>query len=291
VSAAPGGIVNAMSCDVEDYFQVQAFFAHLDRADWPRQESRVERNTDRVLALLDEAGVQATFFTLGWVAERHPEVVSRIVAGGHELASHGMAHFRADGQNPSEFRADVSRARTLLEDVGGVPVRGYRAASFSIGVGNLWAFDVLAEAGYAYSSSIYPVQHDIYGMPEAPRAPFRPRGANGVLEVPIATVRLMGRNLQCGGGGYFRLLPYGFSRWAIDRVNRVEGRPSVFYFHPWEVDPEQPVIPGIGLKTRIRHYTNLGRMADRLARVLRDFRWDRMDRVFLAEDKTTRRAA
>ena len=285
------GIVNAMSCDVEDYFQVQAFFAHVDRADWPRQESRVERNTDRVLALFDAAGVKATFFTLGWVAERHPEVVRRIVAQGHELASHGMAHYRADAQSPEAFRADVTQAKRLLEDVGGVPVRGYRAASFSIGAGNQWAFDVLAEAGYAYSSSIYPVRHDIYGMPEAPRAPFRPRGAGGILEVPIATVRLLGRNLQAGGGGYFRLLPYGLSRWAIGRINRVERRPSVFYFHPWELDPEQPVMPGIGLKTRVRHYTNLDRMAGRLARLLGTFRWDRMDRVFLAEDMAARRAA
>lgn len=284
-------VVNAMTCDVEDYFQVQAFFDHIDRNDWPSRESRVERNTDRVLALFDTAGVKGTFFTLGWVAERYPQVVRRIVAGGHELASHGMAHFRADAQTPDAFRADVSRSKRLLEDVGGVPVQGYRAASFSIGARNLWAFEALAEAGYAYSSSVYPVKHDIYGMPEAPRAPFRPEGGNGLLEVPISTVSLFGRNLPCGGGGYFRLLPYGYSRWAIDRVNRTEGRPTTFYFHPWEVDPDQPVTPGIGLKTRIRHYTNLGRMADRLARVLREFRWDRMDRVFLAPAQAQRRAA
>jgi polysaccharide deacetylase family protein (PEP-CTERM system associated) len=284
-------VVNAMTCDVEDYFQVQAFFDHIDRKDWPSCEPRVERNVERVLELFDGAGVKGTFFTLGWVAERHPEVVRRIVAQGHELASHGMAHFRADAQTPDEFRADVSRAKRLLEDVGGVPVRGYRAASFSIGAKNLWAFEVLAECGYAYSSSVYPVKHDIYGMPEAPRAPFHPNGTNGLLEVPISTVNLFGRNLPCGGGGYFRLLPYGYSRWAIGRVNRMEQRPTTFYFHPWEVDPGQPVTSGIGLKTRIRHYTNLGRMAGRLARVLREFRWDRMDRVFLAPDQAQRRAA
>jgi polysaccharide deacetylase family protein (PEP-CTERM system associated) len=284
-------VVNAMTCDVEDYFQVQAFFEHIDRKDWPSREPRVERNMDRVLELFEGAGVKGTFFTLGWVAERHPQIVRRIVAQGHELASHGMAHFRADAQTPDEFRADVSQAKRLLEDVGGVPVRGYRAASFSIGAKNLWAFEVLAECGYAYSSSVYPVKHDIYGMPEAPRAPFRPNGANGLLEVPISTVNLFGRNLPCGGGGYFRLLPYGYSRWAIGRVNRIERRPTTFYFHPWEVDPDQPVTPGIGLKTRVRHYTNLGRMAGRLARVLREFRWDRMDRVFLAPDQAQRRAA
>jgi polysaccharide deacetylase family protein (PEP-CTERM system associated) len=284
-------VVNAMTCDVEDYFQVQAFFEHIDRKDWPSREPRVERNMDRVLELFEGAGVKGTFFTLGWVAERHPQVVRRIVAQGHELASHGMAHFRADAQTPDEFRADVSQAKRVLEDVGGVPVRGYRAASFSIGAKNLWAFEVLAECGYAYSSSVYPVKHDIYGMPEAPRAPFHPQGANGLLEVPISTVNLFGRNLPCGGGGYFRLLPYGYSRWAIGRVNRIERRPTTFYFHPWEVDPDQPVTSGIGLKTRIRHYTNLGRMAGRLARVLREFRWDRMDRVFLAPDQAQRRAA
>ena len=284
-------IVNAMTCDVEDYFQVQAFFEHIDRKDWPSREPRVERNMDRVLELFDDAGVKGTFFTLGWVAERHPQVVRRIVAQGHELASHGMAHFRADAQSPDEFRADVSRAKRLLEDVGGTPVRGYRAASFSIGAKNQWAFEALAECGYAYSSSVYPVKHDIYGMPEAPRAPFHPKGANGLLEVPISTVNLFGRNLPCGGGGYFRLLPYGYSRWAISRVNRIERRPTTFYFHPWEVDPDQPMTSGIGLKTRIRHYTNLGRMAGRLARVLREFRWDRMDRVFLAPDQAQRRAA
>jgi polysaccharide deacetylase family protein (PEP-CTERM system associated) len=285
------GVVNAMTCDVEDYFQVQAFFDHIDRKDWPNRSPRVEQNTDRVLALFDEAGVKGTFFTLGWVAERHPQVVRRIVAQGHELASHGMAHFRADAQTPDEFRADISHAKALLEDVGGVAVLGYRAASFSIGARNLWAFDVLGECGYAYSSSVYPVKHDIYGMPEAPRTPFRPKGANGVLEVPISTVSLFGRNLPCGGGGYFRLLPYAYSRWAIGHVNRSERRPTVFYFHPWEVDPEQPVTPGVGLKTRVRHYTNLGRMAGRLARVLRAFRWDRMDHVFLAPEQARQRAA
>lgn len=291
MSQNPVSVVNAMTCDVEDYFQVQAFFDHIDRRDWPAKESRVERNTDRVLDLFAQAGVKGTFFTLGWVAERHPAVVRRIVEQGHELASHGMAHFRADAQTTEEFRADVSRTKALLEDVGGVPVVGYRAASFSIGAGNLWAFDVLGECGYTYSSSVYPVKHDIYGMPEAPREPFRPKGPNGVLEVPISTVSMFGRNLPCGGGGYFRLLPYGYSRWAINRVNRLEHRPTVFYFHPWEVDPDQPVTPGIGLKTRVRHYTNLDRMAARLARVLREFRWGRMDHVFLDRPEPRRQAA
>ncbi len=270
--------VNAMSVDVEEHFQVSAFEGVVDRAQWDRQPSRVEANTDAVLALFDEAGIQATFFVLGWVAERCPTLVRRIVAAGHELASHGWSHVRATEQSRAEFAEDVRRARAVLEDVGGVAVVGYRAASYSIDERNWWAFEVLAEAGYRYSSSIYPVRHDLYGVPDAPLVPFRPRGVE-ILEVPVSVVELAGRRLPAGGGGFFRLYPYALSRWAIGRVNAA-GRPAVFYFHPWEIDPEQPRIPGAPARSRLRHYLNLSRMRPRLQRLLRDFRWDRMDRVF-----------
>jgi polysaccharide deacetylase family protein (PEP-CTERM system associated) len=224
--------------------------------------------------------VRATFFTLGWVARRHPDLVRRIVAAGHELASHGARHHRVAELTPQQFRDDVSGSKWLLEDLAGVEVRGYRAPSFSIGRNTLWAFEVLAGAGYAYSSSVFPIRHDLYGMPEAPRAPFRPFGLDGFVEIPMTTVRIRGRNLPCSGGGYFRLLPYRYSRWGIERVNRVERRPAVFYFHPWEIDPDQPRQRGISWKSRLRHYTNLGRMAGRLERLLADFKWDRMDAVY-----------
>jgi polysaccharide deacetylase family protein (PEP-CTERM system associated) len=283
VAAAAAATLNAMSVDVEDYFQVQAFADRIDRADWDRLECRVEANTNRLLDLFDDAGVKATFFTLGWVAERYPGLVRRIVADGHELASHGLAHVRADSQTPAQFRADIRRAKQVLEDAGGAAVRGYRAATFSIGPRNLWAFAVLAEEGHAYSSSLYPVRHDFYGMPEAPRFAFRPDGGNGLLEIPLSTVRLGGRNLPCSGGGYFRLFPYAVSRRLLQRVNRHDRRPCVFYMHPWEVDPMQPRQRGVGFKTRFRHYTGLSRMQPRLSRLLRDFAWGRMDQAFAAE--------
>lgn len=281
-------IVNAMSVDVEDYFQVSAFANHVRRDDWTSLPSRVERNTEKVMGLFADAGVKATFFTLGWVAERHKDLIRRIVAEGHELASHGFAHFRATDQTREEFRDDIRRTKAILEDAGGVPVQGYRAASFSIGAGNLWALEVLAEEGYGYSSSIYPVRHDHYGMPDAPRFAHRPAGEAGVLELPISTVRLGGRNLPVGGGGYFRLVPYGAFRWALSRLNRDDLQPAIFYFHPWEVDPDQPRPGGLSAKTRFRHYLNLARMEGRLAAMMSDFAWDRIDRVFLAEDQARR---
>ena len=280
-SAAP--MVNAMTVDVEDYFQVQALAEAYPRSRWDSQSSRVERNTERVLSLFADHGVKATFFTLGWVAERHKALTRRIVDNGHELASHGYEHVRADSQSREAFAADVGRTKRILEDIAGVPVAGYRAATFSIGRANLWAFEVLAEEGYTYSSSIYPIHHDNYGMPDAPRFAFRPLADGDFLEVPISTVSLAGSNLPCGGGGYFRLLPYACSKLAIGRLNRREGQSSVFYFHPWEIDPDQPRPDRVGLKTRVRHYTNLGRMEARLSRVLSDFRWDRMDRVFMTK--------
>lgn len=276
----PPTITNALTVDVEDYFQVSAFEPHIRREDWDTVPCRIERNMDRILDLFCELDVQATFFTLGWVAERYPHLIRRIVAEGHELASHGYEHVRVVNQDPAAFRSDVTKTKTLLEDLSGVEVQGYRAASYSIGEKNLWALDVLHEAGYRYSSSIYPIKHDLYGMPRAPRFAFRPK-PDGILEIPVSTVTLGGRKLPCGGGGYFRLFPYALSRWAIRRVNVQDEQACLFYFHPWEIDPEQPRQRGLPIKTRIRHYLNLTRTEARLRRLLRDFNWDRMDRVFL----------
>lgn len=275
------GTVNALTIDVEDYFQVSAMARYIDRGSWDRVECRVEANVERILALLSERGVSATFFTLGWVAERYPSLVRRIAEQGHEVASHGYGHHRVTELSAAQFREDVIRARRILEDACGCRVLGYRAPSFSIGRTSLWALDVLMEAGYRYSSSIYPIHHDHYGMPEAPR--FAHRLTNGLLEIPMTTLRLAGRNLPSSGGGYFRLLPYAASRWMISQVNRRDHRSAVFYFHPWEIDPDQPRIDGIDLKTRFRHYLNLDRTEARLGRLLRDFQWSRMDRIFIAE--------
>ena len=219
---------NAMTIDVEDYFQVSAFAPHIARDSWPRRECRVEANVERILRILDDGGVVATFFTLGWIAERYPQLVRRIVAGGHELASHGYGHLRASDQSRGSFLEDISSSKAILENLGGQPVLGYRAPSFSIGPANLWALDTLQEAGYRYSSSIYPIHHDHYGMPDAPRFAFYPNGAQGLLEVPITTLRVMKRNLPAGGGGYFRLMPYVMSRWMMRRINQQEQQPAIF---------------------------------------------------------------
>ena len=275
-----GRRLNAMTVDVEDYFQVEAFANVIDRGDWDRMPRRVERNTDRLLELFETAGIKATFFVLGWVATRHEPLVRRIVAAGHELASHGSDHLRADRQSPEQFRADVRKAKRVLEDIGGVPVRGYRAATFSIGRSNWWAFEVLSEEGYAYSSSIYPIAHDLYGMPDAPRTPFFPTGS-GFVEIPLTTLRAFRRNFPFGGGGYFRLFPYPVFRLGISRINGHDRIPCVFYCHPWEIDPDQPRQARAPWKSRLRHYLNLGRMERRLARLARDFAWGRMDEVFL----------
>lgn len=272
-------ITNALTIDVEDYFQVSAMAPYIARSEWDERECRVEANVDLILELLARRGVRATFFTLGWIAERYPQLVRRIVSGGHELASHGYGHERASDLNRAQFSDDIIRARGLLEDIGGVPVIGYRAPSFSIGEGNLWAFDCLQEAGYRYSSSLFPIRHDHYGMPDAPR--FAHAVRNGFLEVPASTVHLAGRNLPCSGGGWFRLMPYALSRWMIRRVNAVDGQAAVFYLHPWEVDPGQPRVAGIDARTRFRHYVNLDKVHGRLDALLRDFSWGRMDEIFL----------
>jgi polysaccharide deacetylase family protein (PEP-CTERM system associated) len=272
-------IVNAMSVDVEDYFQVSAFEKYILRDTWDSLQWRVEANTDRCMELFDEAGIKATFFILGCVAERYPALIKRIAEAGHEIASHGYSHIRVTDFTPDEFRQDIVTTKTILEDTSGQEVIGYRAPSYSIGRNNLWALDVLAETGHHYSSSIYPIRHDLYGMPEAPRFAFKVNGSRFV-EVPVTTVQILGNKLPCGGGGYFRLLPYGWSKWALRRVNERDKQSGVFYFHPWEIDPNQP-RQQVGMKSRFRHYTNLGRMEDRLRTLLAEFHWGRMDHVFL----------
>lgn len=275
-------IRNAMSVDVEEWFQVQAFSGVIPRADWDGLGTRVEASTDRILARFAEAGVRATFFILGWVAERQPQLVRRIAAAGHEIASHGYGHELVSRIGETRFRTDIRHARRILEDVSGMAVRGYRAPTFSVGPAiTPWAHRVLAEEGYAYSSSVFPVGHDLYGAPDAPRAPHVP-DPDGVPELPMTTLRLMGRNLPCAGGGWFRLAPYPLFRAALRRVNGTERSSGVFYFHPWEVDPGQPRLADAPVRARFRHYARQGSMEARISRLLRDFAWGRIDEVFAA---------
>jgi len=267
-----------MTVDVEEYFQVSAFDPYVNRKNWGDYPSRVEHSTDRILEIFDKHQVRGTFFTLGWVAEKFPELVKRIVDSGHELASHGWDHVMVTRFDEQQFFDDVSKAKRVLEDVGGVEVVGYRAPSYSFTDNNKWAHGVLADAGYRYSSSVAPIKHDLYGMPDAPR--FRYLAADSrVTEFPITTTKLAGRNLPCGGGGWFRLYPYPVSRWAINRVH-AEQQSAIFYFHPWEIDPGQPKIKGVSLKTHFRHYQNLSRMEVKLAELLNDFEWGTMSEVF-----------
>jgi polysaccharide deacetylase family protein (PEP-CTERM system associated) len=275
------GLPNAMSVDVEDWFQVQAFAGTIARDAWDGLERRVEANTDRILAQFAEAGVAATFFTLGWVAERHPALIRRIVAAGHELASHGHGHELVSAIGEAAFRADIRRAKRVLEDAGGVAVIGYRAPTFSINARTPWAHAVLAEEGHLYSSSVFPVKHDLYGAPEAPRGPHRPH-PDGVVELPMTTLPMAGRNLPLSGGGWFRMAPYAAFRAGLRRVNAA-GMRGLFYFHPWEVDPGQPRVAAAPLRSRLRHYVGLAGMEAKVARLLRDFRWGRMDAVFAPE--------
>ena len=276
-------IANALSVDVEDWFQVGAFEKVIDRSDWDGLEQRVERNGQAVIDLFERAGVKATFFTLGWVAERFPALIRRAADAGHEIASHGWDHKRVFTMDAAEFRADIGRARAAIEAASGLKVTGYRAPSFSIDARTPWAHEALAEEGYAYSSSVAPIVHDHYGWREAPRFAFKPLADSDLLELPVTTVELAGRRAAAGGGGFFRLLPYRFSSWAIERVNRKDERPAVFYFHPWEIDPDQPRVPNAPLKSRVRHYTNLGKMERKLLKLFRSFHWDRTDRVAAAE--------
>ncbi|MFC3593087.1 XrtA system polysaccharide deacetylase [Novosphingobium piscinae] len=276
-------IVNALSVDVEEWFQVGAFERTIDRADWDALASRVADNCGQVIDLFAAAGVRATFFTLGWVAARHPALIRRIHAAGHELASHGWAHARVFTLDPAAFARDLADSRKAIEDAAGVAITGYRAPSFSIDQRTPWAYPVLAEQGFVYSSSVAPIAHDHYGWREAPRFAFRPLPDHPLVEVPVTTVEALGRRMAAGGGGFFRVLPYGFSRWAISQVNTVEQRPAIFYFHPWEVDPEQPRVAAAPLRSRLRHYTGLGAMAGKLRRLTADFAWERMDRVVAAE--------
>ncbi|TDP74605.1 XrtA system polysaccharide deacetylase [Roseateles toxinivorans] len=280
---AEGAITNALTIDVEDYFQVSAFAPYIARSEWDQRECRVEHNVQRILELLRQHQTQATFFTLGWIAERYPALVRAIVADGHELASHGYGHERASDLSEQAFADDIGRAKKLLEDLSGKAVLGYRAPSFSIGTGNLWAFDCLAAAGYRYSSSIYPIKHDHYGMPDAPR--FAHQVREGLIEVPVTTLRMLDRNLPASGGGYFRLLPYGVSRWMFKRVNAADRQAAVFYFHPWEIDTGQPRIEGLDRKSRFRHYVNIDRNYAKLQRLLGDFSWGRMDQIFLPDQQ------
>jgi polysaccharide deacetylase family protein (PEP-CTERM system associated) len=276
-----GRIINAMSVDIEEYFQVGAFESCINSADWPSMVSRVDYNTNIVLDLFAAKKIKSTFFTLGWVAERQPQLIRRIIAEGHELASHGYKHDRVSSLSPDEFSTDLLRTKKILEDIGGVAIQGYRAPSFSIGERNRWALDTLAEQGYRYSSSVYPIAHDHYGWPSAPRWAFRPLANSAMIEIPVTTVRLLGSTRAAGGGGFFRLLPYWFSKWAISQVNENYQKSSIFYFHPWEVDPNQPRQDQASLKSKFRHYTNLDVMEEKLSRVIDDFHWDRVDRVFL----------
>lgn len=278
--AARRARVHAMSVDVEEHFQVSAMDPVVARVDWDRHPSRVVENTRRVLDLFDRHGVRATFFTLGWVAARQPGLVRDIVARGHELASHGMGHRRVHTLEPEAFAADVRDSKALLEDIAGVGIAGYRAPSFSIDGRAPWAHRILRDAGYRYSSSVFPLRTDHYGMPEAPRFAYQPFDDDRFLEIPLTTAELGGRRLPCAGGGYFRLLPVRAFTWALQRVAARDRESCVFYFHPWEVDPGQPRVPGLSARARFRHYLNLDRMQPRLEVLCRQFAWDRIDRVF-----------
>jgi polysaccharide deacetylase family protein (PEP-CTERM system associated) len=274
-------ITNAMTVDVEDYFQVSAFEDHVDRNNWDNMDSRIERNIELILSKFSEYNVTATFFVLGWIAERYPQMIKNIVESGHEIASHGYSHTRVTQQNQGQFREDVVTTKKLLEDIGGTSVQGYRAASYSInGSNHSWAHKELELAGHKYSSSIYPIKHDLYGIPDASRYPYKP-GNGEFLEIPISTYQCLGKRFPCGGGGFFRLFPYKISKAMINSVNKNEKQPCVFYFHPWELDVDQPVVSGLNIKTRFRHYLNLNRMENRLEQLLKDFKWNRIDAVYL----------
>jgi len=267
-------VPNALTVDVEDYFHVAAFAPNIQRDSWSSRESRVVGNTQKLLDIFAQFDVRGTFFVLGWVAERHPQLVRDIAARGHEIACHGFSHRLVYEQSPQEFYEETLRAKSLLEDITGSAVLGYRAASYSIVRKSLWALDILVELGFAYDSSIFPVRHDRYGIPDAERAPHRmstPAGKS-IVEWPLATARVFGCRIPVAGGGYFRLLPYWLSRWGLASINRRDLQPFIFYLHPWEIDPKQPRVSASWL-SRFRHYTNLGQCEERLRRVLGEFRF------------------
>ncbi|WP_448556449.1 XrtA system polysaccharide deacetylase [Thalassotalea montiporae] len=269
----------AMTVDVEDYFHVSAFEQNISRQDWQKLPLRVEQNTYRLLELFDQYNARATFFTLGWVAEQCPQLIKDIVAQGHELASHGYDHQRAIMMTREQFKQDVAKSKDLLEQASGEQILGYRAPSFSIGEQNVWAYDVLAELGFEYSSSTYPIEHDLYGVPHWPR--FKFRRDEGIVEIPVPTIRKNGSNIGIGGGGYFRLYPYSFSKRRIDKYLSQESAPYSFYFHPWEIDPEQPRIEGASWRSKVRHYINLSRMEGKIVKLLNDYQWSTMRAVYL----------
>ena len=271
-------VLNALSVDVEDWFQVGAFETVIDRNDWETLDQRVDRNTNIVLDMFAAKKVHATFFTLGWVAQRNPALIRRIVEQGHEVASHGWDHRRVFQMGAEAFKSDIERTKKTLEDMTGQPVTGYRAPSFSIDARTPWAHAVLASTGHDYSSSVAPVVHDHYGWPEAPRFAFKPLSGSPLIELPVTTARFAGRTLAAGGGGFFRLLPYAFSRWAVHQANK-NGEAAIIYFHPWEIDPVQPRVTQAPLKSKLRHYTNLDVMAGKLGRLINDFAWGRVDAI------------
>ncbi|MBU2869103.1 XrtA system polysaccharide deacetylase [Colwellia sp. E2M01] len=272
----------ALTVDVEDYFHVSAFENSIDKSDWQNLELRVEKNTYRLLELFEQKQAKCTFFTLGWVAERCPNLIKAIVDQGHELASHGYAHQRTTGMTQAQFRADVSQSKQILEDASGQAVVGYRAPSFSINDSNTWVYETLTELGFEYSSSTYPIEHDLYGVPHWPR--FKYQREEGIIEIPIPTTRKNEENTGIGGGGYFRLYPYWLSKRRIDKYLNAEKQPYSFYFHPWEIDPEQPRVAGAPIKSKLRHYINLSRMEGKIMRLLDDYQWDTMKNVYLKGD-------
>ncbi len=271
-------ISNAMTVDVEDYFQVAAFDKHIAPQNWDNYPLRVEKNTYEILALFAQNNIKATFFMLGWVAERFPNLVTDIIHQGHEIASHGYGHQRATLQSREEFREDITKAKQIIEDIAAAEVKGYRAPSYSINHSNMWVHDELYETGHIYSSSVYPVKHDLYGIPDAPR--FKYTLPNGLIEIPISTIKILSKNLPAGGGGFFRFYPYPMSKWIIKHINKKDQQAAIFYFHPWELDPEQPRQDQASLKSKFRHYLNLHKTEARLSQLLADFKWDRMDKVF-----------
>ena len=277
-------VVNALTFDIEDYFQASVFDDVVRREDWGCRESRVRRNTDRILGVLDEMGVRATFFVLGWVAERFPGLIKSIGCLQHEIACHSYWHRLVYEQGPEEFRADLRRGRAALEDIIGSEVRGFRAPSFSVTNRSIWALDVLIDEGFTYDASVFPIHHDRYGMPHAPRYPHRiEREGGGLWEVPASTVRVGHLNVPVGGGGYFRLLPYAWTRWGFSRLNRVEHKPAVFYLHPWEIDADQPRLP-VSWSSRLRHYSGLASTLPRLRLLLADFRFDTVSTLLRSSD-------